>query len=97
VGKHFALAPPGIGIPGASSEAGVVCRNAGREFLHLLFVLRGPRSKALSAWPSFWKTMRDVVRFRRGETVYNWRREDPKVFLADFYSTVKDNLFKSRN
>jgi predicted ATP-grasp superfamily ATP-dependent carboligase len=82
---------------GASSEAGVVCRNAGREFLHLLFVLRGPRSKALSAWPSFWKTMRDVVRFRRGETVYNWRREDPKVFLADFYSTVKDNLFKSRN
>ncbi len=82
---------------GADSEAGIVCRNAGREFLHLLFVLRGPQSKALSAWPPFWKTVRDVVGFRRGETMYNWRREDPKVFLADFYSTVKDNLFKSRN
>jgi hypothetical protein len=82
---------------GASSEVGVVCRNAGREFLHLLFVLRGPRSRALSTWPPFWKTVRDVVHVRRGETMYNWRREDPKVFLADFYSTVKDNLFKSRN
>jgi hypothetical protein len=81
----------------SSSEAGIVCRNAGREFLHLLFVLRGPRSKALSAWPSFWKTVRDLARLRRGDTVYNWRRSDPKVFLADFYSTVKDNLFKSRN
>jgi hypothetical protein len=81
----------------ASSEAGIVCRNAGREFLHLLFVLRGPRSKALNAWPSFWKTVRDVGRLRRGDTVYNWRRNDPTVFLADFYSTVKDNLFKSRN
>src|SRR5262249_915220 len=24
----------------------VICRNAGREFMHLLFVLRGPKSKA---------------------------------------------------
>ena len=80
-----------------SSADGVVCRHAGREFLHLLFVLRGPRSKALSAWPPFWKTLRDVVQVRRSDTLYNWRWEDPKVFLADFYSTIKDNVFKSRN
>jgi hypothetical protein len=94
---QMALDPGSQAGIGASSEAGIVCRNAGREFLHLLFVLRGPRSKALSTWPPFWKTVRDVVRVRRGETMYNWRREEPKVFLADFYGTVKDNLFKSRN
>jgi hypothetical protein len=81
----------------ASSQEGVVCRNAGREFLHLLFVLRGPKSKALSSWPPIWQTVTNVVSFRRGETVYNWRKDDPKVFVADFCSTVRDNLFKNRS
>jgi hypothetical protein len=93
---QLALDPASRAGTGAPSEAGIVSRNAGREFLHLLFVLRGPRSKALGTWPPFWQTVRQVVRFRRGETLYNWRRDDAKVFLADFYSTVKDNLFKSR-
>ncbi len=79
-----------------TSDAGVVCRHVGREFMHLLFVLRGPRSKALSAWPSFWQTVREVFHFRRADTVYNWRREDPKVFIADCCCTISDNLFKSR-
>ena len=94
---QLALDPRSQAGASASSEVGVVCRNAGREFLHLLFVLRGPRSKALSAWPPFWKTVSDVVRLDDGDTVYNWRREDQNVFFADFYSTIKDNLFKSRN
>ncbi len=80
----------------SSSASGVVCRNVGREFMHLLFVLRGPKSDALTEWPSFWKTMSEVVRIRKGDTVYNWRREDPKVFVADCYNTIHDNLFKSR-
>jgi hypothetical protein len=81
----------------SSSDAGVVCRNVGREFMHLLFVLKGPKSKALNGWPSFTKTVAEVVRVRRGETFYNWRREDANVFFADCYYTVKDNVFKSRN
>lgn len=79
-----------------SSRFGVVCRNAGREFMHLLFVLRGPRSKALSNWPSFWKAFRQVLDIRRRDAFYNWRREDPKVFFADCYYTIHSNLFKSR-
>jgi hypothetical protein len=94
---QLALDPQSQAGVGAASEAGVICRHAGREFLHLLFVLRGPRSKALSTWPPFWKTVSDVVRFGDGDTIYNWRREDQNVFFADFYSTVKDNLFKSSN
>jgi hypothetical protein len=81
----------------SSSESGVVCRNAGREFMHLLFVLRGPKSKALNGWPSFAKAVTEVACVRSGETFYNWRREDPKVFVSDFWYTIKDNVFKSRN
>ena len=78
----------------ALNTPGIVSRNAGRELMHLLFVLRGPKSKALSSWPSIWKCLRDVAVFRRGETLYNWRRDDPKVFFADMGYTVKSNLLK---
>ena len=81
----------------ASSGDGVVARHAGREFMHLLFVLRGPKSKALSGWPSFWKTMKDVAHIRANDVFYNWRRDDSKVFVADFCYTIKDNVFKSKN
>lgn len=75
---------------------GMVCRNLGRELMHLLFVLRGPRSKALTDWPPLWKTMREVIDIHRGDTFYNWRRDDPRVFLADCYYTLRDNLFKGK-
>ncbi len=76
---------------------GVVCRNLGRELMHILFVLRGARSKALTAWPSFGKALIDVVRVRKTDTFYNWRKSDRKVFIADCYYTMHDNLFRSRN
>ena len=94
---QLALDPGSAAGQSAASAPGLVCRNAGREFLHLLFVLRGPRSKALNGWPSFGKTLADVCRVRRGDTWYNWRREDPKVFFADCFNTVKSNLFKSKH
>lgn len=80
-----------------TSAPGVVCRHVGREFMHLLFVLRGAKSKALRNWPPFWKTVGDVVQIHPGDAYYNWRPDDPKVFLADCYYTIHDNLFKSRN
>jgi len=75
----------------------VVCRNVGREFMHILFVMRGAKSKALRNWPSIWKTIAAVMRFRRSDTYYNWRRDDRKVFFADSYYTIHDNLFKAGN
>ncbi len=80
-----------------SPAPGVVCRHVGREFMHLLFVLRGARSKALRNWPSFWKTIGEVLGLHRGDAYYNWRRDDPKVFFADCYYTIHDNLFKARS
>jgi hypothetical protein len=74
--------------------AGLVCRHLGRELMHLLFVLRGPRSRALRRWPSAWQAMGGVVSIGRRDALYNWRRDDPMVFFTDCYQTVHDNLFK---
>jgi hypothetical protein len=84
----------GLNVPQTSK---IVCRHAGREFMHVLFVLKGAKSNALTKWPSFWKTIWDVLRFHKTDGLYNWRRDDPKVFIADVYSTIHDNIFKSRN
>lgn len=84
----------GLAAPAGSS---LTCRNAGREFMHLLFVLRGKKSNALTRWPSIATTIRGVVPFHFQDSLYNWRRDDPKVFFADFYYTVHDNIFKSKN
>ncbi len=76
---------------------GLVCRHVGRELMHVLFVLRGPKSRALSAWPSRWRTVREIFRIRRGDRVYNWRWQDPMVFFFDCYCTFLDNVLKSRS
>jgi predicted ATP-grasp superfamily ATP-dependent carboligase len=86
--------PVEIALP--SLHSGLVCRNVGRELMHLLFVLKGAKSKALTNWPSFWQTLVNVLRIRRGDTFYNWRRDDQKVFVADCYCTMHDNLCRSR-
>ena len=74
----------------------VVCRNAGRELMHLLFVARGPKSRAFREWPSFWRTVRELLRVRRNIFFSNWRRDDLKVFFSDCWYTVRDNLCKSK-
>ena len=83
---------------GASSfpNPGLVCRHVGREFMHVLFVLKGSKSKALTDWPSFWKTIPEILAIRRRDSFYNWRRDDLGVFAADCYYTLHDNIFKSR-
>jgi hypothetical protein len=78
-----------------SVSPGLVCRNLGRELMHLLFVMRGPRSKALSDWPHIGKSFAEVLRLRRGERYYNWRSDDPLVFFADCFYTFRQNIFKN--
>jgi hypothetical protein len=77
-----------------AGAAGVVCRHLGRELMHLLFVLRGPRSSVLRRWPSAWRALGAVVAIRPGDAFYNWRRDDPAVFISDCYHAVRDNVFK---
>ena len=79
----LALTPEARIASRSPEEKPVVCRNAGREFMHLLFVLRGPKSEALREWPSFWRTSGDMLRVRRNDFFYNWRRDDLSVFFCD--------------
>jgi predicted ATP-grasp superfamily ATP-dependent carboligase len=73
----------------ARPEGPVVCRHLGREIVHVLSVMRGPRSAALEEWPSRSRTLRDVVAIRRGERWYNWSARHPGVFLEDTLQTVR--------
>lgn len=70
----------------------VLCRHVGREFVHLLFVLRGPRSKAYQHWPSFWRTLRDVLSINRNDAFYNWRKDDKAVFFTDWWYTIRQSV-----
>jgi len=79
-----------------TSMAELVCRHLGRELMYPLFVLRGPKSKALSNWPSFWKAIGDIIRVRCVDSIYNWRKDDPKVLISDCYYTFRDQVFKPK-
>lgn len=61
----------------------VRCRHLGREIAHLAFVARGPRGPVGTPWPSFSRALRDVLRWRRGDRWYNFRRDAIGVFLSD--------------
>jgi predicted ATP-grasp superfamily ATP-dependent carboligase len=65
-----------------------VCRHLGRELVHLLMVLRGPRSEALTEWPSRFSTIKTIFRFDRKQQWYNYRRGDRAVFFDDTLQTV---------
>lgn len=78
-----------------SASPGLVCRNLGRELMYLLFVIRGPRSAAMVDWPSFWTAVRTILRTNRSERYYNWRSDDKRVFFADCFYTLRNNLFKA--
>lgn len=78
-----------------SASPGLVCRNLGRELMHLLFVIRGPKSAAMVNWPSIWTALRAVLQTSRRERYYNWRQDDKRVFFADCFYTLRNNLFKA--
>jgi protein-tyrosine-phosphatase/predicted ATP-grasp superfamily ATP-dependent carboligase len=80
-----------------SSRPAVLCRHLGREIVHLGMVWRGPRSRAQSGWPGRFRTLRDVIRRSATERWYNYNPNDPRVFWADTWQTVKVQLFRSRS
>ncbi len=74
--------------PARPAVEGLVCRHLGRELVHLMAVLRGPRSVALTHWPSRRATIRDVLRFSRDEAWYNSRPGEGRLFVEDAIGTV---------
>jgi hypothetical protein len=85
----FAPQPP-------ARPTAVTSRHLGRELMHLLFVLRGPQSRAFRTWPSFWRTLLSLVRPHANSSFYNWRRQDWRVFAGDCWYTVREQVRKPR-
>jgi formate-dependent phosphoribosylglycinamide formyltransferase (GAR transformylase) len=82
------IPPPTLAVP--------VCRHLAREILHVLFVLRGSHSKALVHWPSIWTTLSEVCRIGRHDCWYNWRNNDPKVFVSDCFGSLWAQIVGAR-
>lgn len=70
----------------------ITCRHLGRELVHLLMVMRGPRSSAQMRWPSRLRTVRDVLSVHRGDRWYNWRPGDTRFFIEDTVATLREQV-----
>jgi hypothetical protein len=92
-----------LGIPFGNDSAtmgpvpaDLVVRHAGRELVHLLAVLRGPRSETPQPWPARSSALRDTLRIRRSDRWYNQHPGLRRLFVDDTVRTVVDQL-KSRS
>lgn len=71
----------------------LVLRNLGRELLHLLFVLRGPKSAFhRQDWPRFAKSLSQVLRPAPAQMFYNYDPAHPRFFLREAAWTVTQAL-----
>jgi hypothetical protein len=82
--------PPTVRLNGGT----VTCRHLAAEIIHMLFVLRGARSAALTNWPPRFRTILDICRFRRSDRWYNWRSDEPLVFVDDTVRTVCSQILR---
>jgi len=82
-----ALDPGFEPIPPASSPE-ILCRNLGMELVHLMFVARGPQSSAPMEWPRLRRAVGDVCRLGPHDRLYNWKRSQPDVLVADTLGTL---------
>jgi hypothetical protein len=82
-------------LPEAPPFAELLCRHLGRELVHLLFVLRGPRSH-VGAWPRRSETLHALLRSERDTSWYNRAPGMRGVFLDDTWRTVIDQTLRKR-
>jgi hypothetical protein len=83
---------PEAPLPDAPLFRDMLCRNLGRELIHLSFILRGPRSRR-ERWPSRRATVRALLRQPRGTTWYNLAPGQRRLFLYDAWRTVADQTW----
>jgi hypothetical protein len=72
----------------------VICRHLGRELIHILQVLRGPSSRSIPNWPSFWRTLLTVLKISKNDYWYNYSHSNKSLFLADTYDTLLNETIR---
>jgi hypothetical protein len=76
-------------LPESPEFRHLLCRNLGRELVHLLFVIRGPQSSSVD-WPGRWSTVSALTRSRGKTSWYNLAPGLQRLFLYDAWRTVVD-------
>lgn len=71
----------------------ILCRNLGREIIHLISVAKGPKFDVLKAyWPNLLTTIINLLKFKKEDAWYNLESGNYPVFLYDCYYSLKDKL-----
>lgn len=73
-----------------TAPGSITARHLGREIAHLLFVLRGPQSQAVTEWPGRLSTVRQLAHISRDDRLYNWNPRRPSVLVGDTIDTLRD-------
>lgn len=79
--------------PSVTATPGAEARHLGRDLLHLLFVLRGPKDDFHRAdWPRLGRSLADVLLPRRGLQAYNAHPEFPRFARQEALHAVRQAL-----
>lgn len=88
---------PGFRPPEITPKDPGIVRHLGRDLLHLLFVLRGPKTAFHKEhWPRLPAAMASVFRPARGRQFYNWSHDHPRFFLTDAFRSVAEFVRRKR-
>lgn len=89
-----ALNPAFVPLVPVTDRKAVVQRDLGRDLLHLLFVLRGPKSDFHRAgWPSFWNSARGVFTPAHPRNFYDYDPAHRGYFLKKAIWTIRRALW----
>lgn len=81
----------------ADVSVGQGVRHLGREILHLLFVVKGPKSKFhAQKWPNIFRSALGVFSLHSPARFYNYDRRFPLFFLREAMTTVLNGIRKRK-
>jgi len=79
-------------VLGEGDDLDVLCRHAGRELVHLAFVARSAVSDRGRSTLTLTRAVRDVLQWRSGHRLYNYRPGEGRTFRADTWDTVRSHI-----
>ena len=78
--------------PHQLDDDGTVARHLGREAVHLLMVMRGPRVPNTTPWPTRRRTAVDMLRWSPGTHWYNKRPGAARLWAVDAANSITDRV-----
>lgn len=78
--------------PHRLDDDGTVARHLGREAVHFLMVMRGPRGPQTTPWPTRRRTAVEMLRWRPGTHWYNKQPGATRLWAVDATNNVLDRV-----